>query len=107
MGVQIPQGQGTIFGGCPLHSKTLGAFDAFAKTDEPIQMPLGGTDLDGGLKEPCVKSPLTCVCSHCTCAVLRDLCAGSNYFPHIWNRWPIYLFTLQLTWLYDQHTRTH
>jgi len=29
-----------------------------------------------------------CVCSHCACAVSRDLCAGSNFFPHISNPWP-------------------
>jgi len=29
-----------------------------------------------------------CVCSHRACAVSRDLCIGSKFFPHIWNPWP-------------------
>jgi len=26
-----------------------------------------------------------CVCSHCACAVSRDLCVGGKFFRHIWN----------------------
>jgi len=43
-----------------------------------------------------------CVCSHCTCAVSRDLCVGGKFFRHIWNPWPpICLFTVHLLWRYD------
>jgi len=26
-----------------------------------------------------------CVCSHCACAISRDLCIWRNFSPHIWN----------------------
>ena len=27
------------------------------------------------------------VCSHCVCAVSRDICREDKLFPHIWNPW--------------------
>ena len=35
-----------------------------------------------------------CVCSHCACAVSRDLCVGGKFFPHIWNPWRRYSYSL-------------
>jgi len=35
-----------------------------------------------------------CVCSHCTCAVSRDLCVGGKYFSHIRNPWPWFAYSL-------------
>jgi len=35
-----------------------------------------------------------CVCSHCACAVSRDLCVGGKFFPHIWNPWPRFAYPL-------------
>jgi len=35
-----------------------------------------------------------CVCSHCACAVSRDLCLGGKFFPHIWNPWPRFAYSL-------------
>jgi len=35
-----------------------------------------------------------CVCSHCACAVSRDLCVGGKFFPHIWNPWPRFAYLL-------------
>jgi len=35
-----------------------------------------------------------CVCSHCACAVSRDLCLGGKFFPHIWNLWPRFAYLL-------------
>jgi len=35
-----------------------------------------------------------CVCSHCACAISRDLCAGGKFFPHIWNPWPRFAYSL-------------
>jgi len=35
-----------------------------------------------------------CACSHCACAVSRDLCVGGKFFPHIWNPWPRFAYTL-------------
>jgi len=35
-----------------------------------------------------------CICSHCACAVSRDLCAGGKFFPHIWNPWPRFAYSL-------------
>jgi len=28
------------------------------------------------------------------CAVSRDLCVGGNFFPHIWNPWPRFAYSL-------------
>jgi len=55
-----------------------------------------------------------CVCSHCACAVSRDLCVGGNFFPHIWNPWPrfaysVYNFydaTINRLWQLAQHDRS-
>ena len=35
-----------------------------------------------------------CVSSHCTCAVSRDLYVGGKCFPHIWNPWPWFAYSL-------------
>jgi len=35
-----------------------------------------------------------CVCSHCACAVSRDLCLGANFFMYIWNHWPRFAYSL-------------
>jgi len=35
-----------------------------------------------------------CVCSHCAWAVSRDLCVGGKFFPHIWNSWPRFVYSL-------------
>jgi len=35
-----------------------------------------------------------CVCSHCACAVSRDLCIGGKFSPHIWNPWPRFASSL-------------
>jgi len=35
-----------------------------------------------------------CVCSHCACAVSRDLCVGGKCFPPIWNPWPRFAYSL-------------
>jgi len=35
-----------------------------------------------------------CVCSDCGCAVSRHLCVGGNFFPHIWNPWPRFAYSL-------------
>jgi len=35
-----------------------------------------------------------CVCSHCACAVSRDLCVGGKFFRHIWNPWPRFACSL-------------
>jgi len=35
-----------------------------------------------------------CVCSHCACAVSRDLCVGGEFFPHISNPWPRFAYSL-------------
>jgi len=35
-----------------------------------------------------------CVCRHCACAVSRDVCGGGKFFPHIWNRWPRFAYSL-------------
>jgi len=35
-----------------------------------------------------------CVCSHCACAVSRDLCVGAKFSPHIWNHWPRFAYSL-------------
>ena len=35
-----------------------------------------------------------CVCSHCACAVSRDLCVEGKFFPHIWNPWPWFAYSL-------------
>ena len=35
-----------------------------------------------------------CVCSHCACAVSRDLCLGGIFPPHIWNPWPRFAYSL-------------
>ena len=35
-----------------------------------------------------------CICSHCICAVWRDLCVGGKFFPHIWNPWPWFAYSL-------------
>jgi len=35
-----------------------------------------------------------CVCSHCACTVSRDLCVGGKFFPHIWNPWPRFAYSL-------------
>jgi len=42
-----------------------------------------------------------CVCSHCACAVSRDLCVGGKFFPHIWNPWPPFAY-----WLYNFYGAT-
>jgi len=34
------------------------------------------------------------ICSHCACAASRDLCAGGKLFPHIWNHWPWFAYSL-------------
>jgi len=34
-----------------------------------------------------------CVCSHCACAVSRDLCVGANFLP-IWKPWPRFAYSL-------------
>jgi len=42
MGAPIPQGEGTIFGGCPTHWKSLGAFAlVYTKTADPIKSQFG------------------------------------------------------------------
>jgi len=38
-----------------------------------------------------------CACSHCACAVSRDLCIGGKFLPHIWNPWPRFAYTLNTT----------
>ena len=35
-----------------------------------------------------------CSSSHCACAVSRDLCVGSKFFPHISNHWPRFAYSL-------------
>jgi len=35
-----------------------------------------------------------CVCSHCACAVSRDLCIGGKFFSHIWNPWPRFAYSV-------------
>ena len=35
-----------------------------------------------------------CVCSHCACAVSRDLYVGGKFFPHIWNPWHRFAYSL-------------
>jgi len=43
-----------------------------------------------------------CVCSHCACAVSRDLCVGGQIFPtYLKSLTPICLFTIQPLWRYD------
>jgi len=38
-----------------------------------------------------------CICSHCACAISRNLWVWGKFSPHIWNLWPaICLFTIQL-----------
>ena len=32
--------------------------------------------------------------SHCACAVSRDICVGGKFFPHIWNPWPRFAYSL-------------
>ena len=42
-----------------------------------------------------------CVCSHCACAVSRDLYIGGKFFLNLKSLTPICLFTTQLLWSYD------
>ena len=36
-----------------------------------------------------------CICSHCACAaILRDLCVGGKFFPHICNLWTQFAYSL-------------
>jgi len=35
-----------------------------------------------------------CVCSHCACAVSRDRYVRGKFFPHIWNPWPRFAYSL-------------
>jgi len=44
-----------------------------------------------------------CICSHCACTVSRDLCVHRvQIFPtYLKSLMPIFLFTVQLVWLYD------
>ena len=35
-----------------------------------------------------------CVCSHCACTVSRELFVGGKFFPHIWNPWPQFAYSL-------------
>jgi len=35
-----------------------------------------------------------CVCSHCACAVSRDLYVWGKFFPHISNPWPQFAYSL-------------
>jgi len=35
-----------------------------------------------------------CICSHCACAVSRDLCIGGKFSPHIGNPWPQFACSL-------------
>jgi len=35
-----------------------------------------------------------CVCRDCKCAISRDLHIGGKSFPHIWNPWPRFAYSL-------------
>jgi len=35
-----------------------------------------------------------CVCSHCACAVSRDLCVGGKFSPHNLNPWSWFAYSL-------------
>jgi len=34
------------------------------------------------------------VCNHCACATPRDLWVGGKFYPHIWNHWPRFAYSL-------------
>jgi len=34
-----------------------------------------------------------CICNHCTCTIC-DLCVGGKFFPHIWNPWPQFAYSV-------------
>jgi len=35
-----------------------------------------------------------CICSHCACAVSRDLRVAGKFFPHMWNPWTRFAYSL-------------
>jgi len=48
------------------------------------------SDISHGIPHTMRLQPL----HNCTCAVSRDLCTGGNFFPHIWNPWPQFAYSL-------------
>jgi len=56
-----------------------------------------------------------CDCSHCACAVSRDLCVGGKFSPYIWNPWPRFAYplynfygaTIKINGVIRQNSPTH